>query len=126
MDHSIIILGAQQLLGIKKPVDIRITTANPSKSKKDFAGLYEGRYRKDNLIRHVIYINIRVVIEAGFSLTDVIAHEMVHAAQFEYGIFNNEKHHDKKFQKMCEYLENEFLKLGVTLGKLYSPESDTD
>lgn len=126
MDHSIIILGASQLLGLKLPVDIRVTTGKPSKTKKDFAGWYEGRTRKEKLVRHVIFINIRVVIECGFNLTDVIAHEMVHAAQFEYGIFKSKKHHDKKFQKMCEYLETEFLKIGVTLGKLYNPESDID
>lgn len=90
------------------------------------AGYCTTKYRKDKVIRHVIYINLRVCVEASFSLEDVILHEICHAAQFEHNIFDWNKHHDKKFRKMCEILETELPKLGFTVGELYSKETDTD
>jgi hypothetical protein len=125
MDHSIIILGVQQLLGIKNPVDIRMTTSK-LKGKRQIAGWYEARYRKNRIIRHVVFINLRSIIESKYSLTDVIAHEIVHAAQFEYGIFDENKHHDSRFIALCEYLQKELRKMGVILGELYNPAIDTD
>lgn len=124
-DPNLFILACHGLLGLKKPVTLRILT-----DKKPLVGgacaWYEERQRKGKTIRHVITINLRSLIGSSFLMVDVIAHEMCHAAQVEHGIFNPEFHHDKKFQGLCRYLKRECKKLGFPLKKLYNKETDIE
>lgn len=130
MQANMMVHAMAGLLGLKKPVEIRMTT-----DPKGFVGFgrdtpmaahYETRRRKNKILRHVIFINLNVVVESSYSLPMVIGHELCHACQFENGIFNWEKHHDSSFQKLCKYLETEMKKLGFDIGKLYNPLTDVE
>lgn len=124
MDTSLFILAMCEILSIKKPVEIRVRT-RAIKKHKGIAGLCENRVRKGKTISYVIFLNMREIVESNFTFLDVLAHEMVHIVQIENGIFQDKRHHDKTFQRICKVVEKESLKLGVKLGKLYSPKSDT-
>jgi hypothetical protein len=89
------------------------------------AGFYITRYRKNKIIGHSITINLDRIIHAGFNLNGVIAHELVHACQEEYGLWT-EKYHDEKFILICEKLEQVLAEFEFDTGKLYSPHTDTD
>lgn len=128
LNANLFIFACAGILGVKKPIEIRMSTnskAAPGHKHKP-AAYYVPRYRKDKIIRHVIFLNLEIIITSRFNISEVIAHEICHAAQFEYGIFNHKKHHDKKFQKLCKVLETECKKLGFPLKNLYNPLSDTD
>lgn len=124
-DPNFFILACHGLLGLKKPVEVRIKM-----TKKPLVGgaaaWYEERMRKGKTVSHVITIDLRTLIGSRYTMVDVIAHEMCHAAQVEHGIFNHEHHHDEKFQALCRYLKKECAKIGFPLGRLYSKETDTE
>lgn len=124
MNENLVILSCIGFLGLKKPVEIRMFSDN--KARGDCAAFYEARYRKGRIIKHVLFLNIPEIASSGFHTYSVIAHELCHAAQFEYGVFNKKYHHDEKFQGMCNLLEKQFKEMGYPLQKLYSPETDTE
>ena len=123
MNENLVILSCIGFLGLKKPVEIRMCS---NTKRGDCAAFYEARYRKGKIIKHVLFLNMSEIASSGFNTYSVIAHELCHAAQFEYGIFKNGNHHDEKFQGMCKLLEKQFKKLGYPLKGLYSPATDTD
>lgn len=122
-NSNLLILAACGVLDIKKPVEVRMNTKAP-KGTDSMAGYCMPRYRKGKVIRHMIHINLRVCVESSYSLDDVVLHEICHAAQFEHGIFDWGKHHDKKFRKLCKVLEIEMPKLGYAVGKLFNSKTD--
>lgn len=111
------------ILAVSLPIEVRFRT-KAKKAEKDMAAFCEPRYRSGKLNGFVIIVNLDTVMESEYSLADVIAHEICHAAQFTHGIFNDDYHHDEKFQKLCKILEKETAKLGYTLGKLYDNNID--
>ncbi|CAB4134504.1 SprT-like [uncultured Caudovirales phage] len=113
------------LLAVKKPVEIRLRT-HARKSEKGLAGFCEPRFRNKKITGYVIVVNLITVVESDYSLADVIAHEICHCAQFEHGIFDENHHHDKRFQMLCKILEKNLKKLGYPVGKLYNKKVDTD
>jgi predicted metal-dependent hydrolase len=125
LNPNLFVHACAGLLDVKKPIEIRMKT-HAKKSEKSMAAFCTPYYRRDKVLRFVITVNLESVIESGFCLYSVIAHEICHAAQFTHGVFNENKHHDKKFHKLCEILERETKKLGFPLQKLYSPITDTD
>jgi len=124
-DIGILILACQKILGMKLPVDIRMST-KPRGEVKQYAGLCDGMERKGVLVRHVLHINLEMCLFSEYKVADVIAHEMVHACMIEYGKFDSNKHHDTRFQNLCSLLEIELKNLGFELGTLYNPDTDTD
>lgn len=125
LNPNLFVNACADLLGLKKPVEIRMYTKAKRKTQAN-AGWYEPVERKGKVIGHRISINLETVVTSDYNIQDVIAHEMCHAAQFEHNIFDENHHHDKKFQKLAQYVQGEMKKLGVTLGELYSQEIDTD
>lgn len=130
-DPNFFLFALHGLLDLKKPIELRICTDRP-RAHREYetpcmaAAWYEVRVRKGRIMRHVININLRVCVESRFALNDVIAHEVVHAAQHEHGIFNQNFHHDEKFQKLCRYVRKEMKKAGYPLGKIFDKNSDVD
>jgi hypothetical protein len=115
------------LLDIKKPVEIRMRThPKGDKRARCIAAWYEPRERKGKVVGHVIVLNLTNIVESGYNVSDVIAHEICHAAQMEHGIFDDNFHHDAKFQALCKILRKECKKLGFPLGRLYDPKVDTE
>ena len=125
-DTTIFILACAGILGIKSPVDIRMRTKDSSKRTGQLAGFAETRMRKGKIVRHVIFVNLKVCAESEYNLADVIAHELVHSLMLETNTFDDNHHHDIRFQKLCELLEAELYDQGMPVGKLYNPETDTD
>lgn len=125
MDDSYIYLLAQNWLAIKEPIEYRIRS-KAAKGEKGLAGYCETRFRKDKISSFVIVINLETVITSGYSLRDVILHEMVHAATISHGLFKPQYHHNKVFQEICKTLRAELQNNGISVGELYNPEVDTD
>ena len=126
--NEMFIIAVTDILGFSKPVEIRIHPQNTNlpKTERELAGWCDTFLRKGRITKHVLHINLRVCIESEYSITDTIAHEMVHAIMIENGKFNEEKHHDTRFQNICTALENNMRELGFEIGTLYNPETDTD
>lgn len=107
------------ILGIKKPWDIRI------KSKPDpsgYAAAYcEQHFRKGEIVKHIITIYIPNMESSHYILDSVIAHEFIHAWQAENNILNPKKYHNDQFVDMAKKLKR---KLGIP--GIYSKETDTD
>jgi len=123
MDYAILIKFLQESLLITLPIEIRLNT-RASNSTKELAGYCDTRMRKGKIIRFVIVINLDVCMECNYSIIGVIAHEAIHASMLEHNIFNDEKHHCKKFQEIARILETELQKLNIDTGPLYCPEYD--
>jgi hypothetical protein len=125
MNHDLFVLACIQLLGIESNIEIRMRPRARG-AYKELAGCIETRLRKGKIIGFVIFVNMDVCVGAEFSINDVIAHELVHAIMIENDIHSNAYHHNSKFQNICTELEKEMVKAGFEIGKLYSPDSDTD
>lgn len=126
MDTALVIFYAVGLLGITKPVQYRLYSKAP-KSAKDIAANCEPRFRKGKIVGYSVNVYLQNLLESEYSLNDVICHELIHMAQFEHKVFSNKKHHNKKFIKLCEYLENNMREhFNIKLGALYNPDTDTD
>lgn len=128
MKTELFIIAAKQILGFKKPVEIRIHPDGYGKTKeiRGYSGWCDTQLRKGKILKHVLHINMPSVYESKYRMTDVIAHEMIHAIMIERNRFNEKKHHDKKFQKICKMFEENMRTLGFTIGELYNPNTDTD
>lgn len=126
MDINIFILACIGLLGIKKPVEIRLLNVNKHKVKGEFAAWAETRVRSGKVIKHVVSVNIHNNVECGFTLQEVIAHELVHSLMLENGKHNDKWHHDKTFQSICKLLEKGLAAINMPVNPLYSPDSDVD
>jgi hypothetical protein len=112
-------------LGIKTPVDVRITNNRP-RAVCDATAIIETRERKGKLARFVIFVYLVPALENEYPLNDILAHELVHAKLLETGKHDDKWHHNKPFQKICKLLEKQMPKLGFPLGKLYNPKTDDD
>lgn len=123
---TVFILACAGILGIKCPVDIRLRSRDSNKRTGQLAGYAETRIRKGKIVRHVIFINLNVCLESEYRLADVIAHELVHSIMLETDVFDDNSHHDARFQKICQILEAELYDQGMPIGALYNPETDTD
>jgi predicted SprT family Zn-dependent metalloprotease len=124
IDTNIFIFACIQMLGIQKPVEIRLLSNNKNKTTKDFAAWAETRNRKGVIYKHVIFTNLAENIESKYNLHDVIAHELVHSIMLETGKHNDKRHHDKSFQAICTILEKGLKDIGMPVGKLYDPVID--
>lgn len=126
MDLTLFIYACIEILGIKKPVEIRFLSQNKHKITGKFAAWAETRSRKGVIYKHVLFINPEVIIKAKYNLFDVIAHEFVHSLLLETGKHDDNHHHNKAFQGICKVLEKTFKNTDMPLGRLYDPKVDTD
>lgn len=124
-DTHLLIAFCREALQIKLPVDITLKT-KAKKTERDLAGYCDSRFRRGKLVRHVIVINLDVSGESGFNIHDTIAHELIHAAQIEHGVINENYFHDEKFQAVASILAENLREMGFNIGELYSSETDTD
>lgn len=126
-DVLLLVKGCETALQITKPVTLKIKTKGMKADTKSLAGYCESYYRRGKLTGHKVVIHLDIVVESEFNIYGVIAHELVHAAMMEHGIFDINHHHDERFQKMCSILEEYLAELGFRdIGPLYSPLTDTE
>lgn len=124
-DTSTLILVCAKALQLARPVELRIRT-KARRDSKDLAGYYEPQLRAGKIIRHIVILNLGVIATSNYSLNAVIAHELIHACQMEHGFFDENHHHDKKFQKMAEKLREILKDIGYSVEPLYDEKVDTD
>lgn len=124
-DLMLLIKACQAGLSVVKPVEIVIKT-HMKGDEAGYSGWCETIYRKGKVSKHKIFINLEETFRSEFNIYGVIAHEFVHCAMIEHGMFNPEYHHDKTFQDLCEHLSTYLTGMGFDCGPLYSPETDVD
>lgn len=124
--HTFVSFVSKSLM-IKLPVEFRFTMKGKS-GAKHAAALCETRMRKGLVIKHVIVFNMLEMENSRYNYFSVIAHELIHASMIENGLFDNEFHHNKMFQKLAEKLETTLRDLSWKLGDtpIYNPETDQD
>lgn len=123
LDIGTMILTASKALNINIPV--RVTLVNKfTKKMKDTAGVTYTIYRKNKIQYFKITICLNECLMSGYSVSDTILHEMVHASMIENGKHRNEYHHDAVFQDICEKLKTYMQEMGFTVGILYHPDID--
>ena len=93
------ILAIIEELGLKKPVDIKMSTR-----KSKIAGLYEPIYSDSGRLKSH-KITIWLSPDNNRSLRSLIAHELIHAWQEEKKIADI---HGQPFQEMAEYISEIF------------------
>lgn len=123
-DTGTLILLCKEVLQIKKPVEIKLLSKGRGKSK-ELAGYCQPRFRKGKVIGYLIVLNLDMILLSEYKLNDVIAHELIHAAQFEHEIFDNEYHHDKKFQGLARVIKKHLNKAGFEITEIYNKKTDT-
>jgi predicted SprT family Zn-dependent metalloprotease len=123
--NPLFIQACCEVVHVRKPVQIRF---NPkAKGVKDAAAYYESRLRKGKIIGHVIFVNLDITWTSNYSLQDVIAHEICHAAQFENGLYKEGNlYHDEAFQAICKLLKKALQKTEYKVGPLYNPKVDIE
>lgn len=133
LDTSVLIVAVATILSIRKPIEFRIGVNTKQKFVvKNAAACYKGQFRKGDLYKHIIYVNTDLSVNLmaqghkGFALSDLVCHELIHAAMMEHGSFNSGFHHCEKFQAAAILLRKELNKLGFSIGPLYNPETDTE
>ena len=126
MDLNLFVLACIGILDIKRPVEIRLLNKNKRKPYGEFAAWAETRTRNGKVIRHVIGVNLNRNVESGYSIYDVIAHELVHSVLLENEKHDHNYHHNKRFQNICKILEQGLAEINMPVGALYNPLSDTD
>lgn len=124
-DIMVLVKACENILHISKPTNLILKTRNKGKSKV-LAGYCDSYIRKNKVVGHKIVIHVDTVINSGYNINDVIAHEFVHAAMIEHGLFDQDYHHDKTFQKMCAILKKYLVNLGFDIGELYNSKVDID
>lgn len=110
-----------EILGITKPVDIRLKTRLPRKYKDTRAIHYTWIEDNGDILRHVIQV---AMIEDDRNLETIIAHEFIHAWQAEYK--PKDRVHGKGFQNVALTLLGYLVSKGYNIqDDIYCPVSDT-
>jgi hypothetical protein len=126
-DIAIFVYAVIKILGIEKPVDIRMhSKATGDTFRKSIAAYAETHNRKNKIIKHVLHINLDVCVQNEYTIPTTIAHELVHSIMLERGVFNEKKHHCNKFQSICKILKRELRKIDMPVGVLFDPKVDND
>ena len=127
IDVLLLVKGCENILKIQKPITLKIKTRSMKSDTKGLAGYCENYFRRGKLTGHKVVIHLDTVLESGYNIYGVIAHELVHAAMMEHGIFDADYHHNQTFQDMCRVLEEYLVAIGFKdIGPLYSPDTDTE
>jgi hypothetical protein len=124
-DILLLIKACEAGLSINKPVKIIIKTKVKGEVSK-LAGYCDSYIRKNKIVGHKVVIHLDTVATSGYSIHDVIAHELIHAATLEHGLFNENYHHDNTFQSLAIHLTEYLNNMGFQIGTLYDPAIDTD
>jgi hypothetical protein len=125
-DVLLLIQAVVSVLEIHKPVDVVLKTRVYNKTHRGLAGWCDTVFRNNRLQKHKIVINLGQTLESNFDVYGVIAHELIHAKMIEDNSFNENYHHDDRFQLIATHLEKILNDLGFSTGELYSPITDTD
>ena len=113
-----LIAACVEYLDIRRPY--RVSLQNRIKNPDWFAYCTATIDNKGNVLRHNIVVTMQDMLK--YDLNTIIAHEFVHAWQFENHIKG--RNHGKKFQNKAMKLA-EYLNLcGFNIGEIYRPDID--
>lgn len=113
-----LIAACVKFLDIRRPYRVSIQS---SLKNKDWFG-YCTAVIDDNgkILRHTIAITMEDMDK--YHLNTILAHEFVHAWQFENNIGG--KNHNKRFQSKAAKLQDYLIGAGFDIGELYRPDID--